>query len=81
MTSQLDLINAQHEKRHELSNKLLANIKQSLDRVESRFDTFRREEPDLIYRFYHQSFKVFIMCEMIKQTKIFSNSWHLSRNP
>ena len=59
-------IEAEHEKRHTLSNKLLENIKQHKTEIQQLLAVFHREEPDLVYRFYHQSYKVYMMIDIIK---------------
>ncbi len=59
-------INSAHERRHKLGEELLTNIKTRRPEIEAKLLWFKREEPDLVYRFYHQSFKVFIMTSLIK---------------
>src|SRR5215204_2025811 len=46
---------------------LLANIKEQRPRIESLLSHYKREEPDLVYRFYHQSYKFFIMVDLTRQ--------------
>lgn len=57
------------EKANELSDRLLANIKQNKAEIEKLRDVFRQLEEDYVYRFYHQSFKVFGATAQIKQAK------------
>ena len=45
--------------RQEQSDRLLINIKNNLSEVESLYKIFRMVEEDYVYRFYHQSYKVF----------------------
>jgi len=60
---------SRREKAQELSDKLLANIKKNKAEIEKLRDVFRRLEEDYVYRFYHQSFKVFGATGQIKQAK------------
>ena len=48
---------------------LLENLKNNLNKLESHYEMFCRNEPDDVYRFYHQSFKVFGMTNQIKSAK------------
>lgn len=57
------------EKAQELSDKLLANIKENQIEIENLFNAFKSLEEDYVYRFYHQSFKVFGAPSQIKQAK------------
>ncbi len=57
------------EKAPELSDKLLENIKENRAEIERLCDVFRQLEEDYVYRFYHQSFKVFGATAQIKQAK------------
>ncbi len=57
------------EKAQELSDKLLANIKKNKTEIEKLCDVFRQLEEDYVYRFYHQSFKIFGATAQIKQAK------------
>lgn len=57
------------EKANELSDKLLANIKANKAEIEKLCDAFKHLEEDYIYRFYHQSFKVFGATAQIRQAK------------
>lgn len=76
-----------HALRHAKAVQLLTNIKKGRKRIQSLFDHFRKEEPDLVYRFYHQSYKVFIMNSLTAQAMdlflelapvdITFNSWFL----
>jgi hypothetical protein len=50
-------------------NKLLENIKSNEPRIATLLTRFEELEPDLVYRFYHQSFKVFIGVSMIEQAR------------
>ena len=57
------------EKANELSDKLLTNIKENKAEIEKLCDVFRQLEEDYVYRFYHQSFKVFGATEQLRQAK------------
>ena len=57
------------EKAQELSDKLLANVKENKAAIGELRDVFKWLEEDYIYRFYHQSFKVFGATAQIKQAK------------
>jgi hypothetical protein len=57
------------EKVQELSDKLLANIKENQTEIENLDNVFKSLEEDYVYRFYHQSFKVFSAASQIKQAK------------
>jgi hypothetical protein len=59
-------LHAEHERRHRSACELLDNIKRNVQRIDALSKQFRNEEPDLVYRFYHQSFKVFIMNSLIE---------------
>ena len=61
---------AAHEERHALATDLLNNIKTQKSKIESLLKGFHEEEPDLVYRFYHKSYKVFIMNTLIEQAKV-----------
>jgi hypothetical protein len=52
-----------------LADKLLSNIKENLNKIESCYDMFVKNEPDDVYRFYHQSSKVFRMVEQVKYAR------------
>ncbi len=67
-------IKAAHEKRHALATTLLQTIKERRSEIQSKLDWFKKEEPDLVYRFYHQSFKVFIMVDLIRSSTELFNS-------
>jgi len=58
---------AQREKAQALSDHLLANIKRNKAEIERLRDVFRAFEEDYVYRFYHQSFKVFGATTQIRQ--------------
>ncbi len=45
--------------RQQQSDKLLNHIKDNLSDIESLYKIFLTVEEDYVYRFYHQSFKVF----------------------
>lgn len=53
--------------RQEQSDKLLINIKNNLSEIESLYNVFHTFEEDYVYRFYHQSFKVFGALNEIEQ--------------
>jgi len=73
-TDVLGEVNAAHELRHRRADELLQNIKDNRDKIEAELGRFISEEPDLIYRFYHQSFKAFAMVDMIREAdKLFSD--------
>lgn len=59
----LDEIAASHEKQHSLASALLQTIKR---RRGEMLNWFKKEEPDLIYRFYHQSYKAFVMVNLVR---------------
>ena len=59
-------INAAHEKRHALASSLLATIKERREEIARKLDWFKKEKPDLIYRFHHQSYKAFRMVDLIR---------------
>ncbi len=59
----------QQEKRQELSNELLSNIKQSKAEIEKLNVIFKKFEEDYVYRFYHQSFKVYGATAQIEEAK------------
>lgn len=61
-------IRATHEARHRLADLLLANIKSEKDTIDKLVSSFEKSEPEFIYRFYHQSFKVFGYKEIIRYT-------------
>ena len=48
-----------YEERERLSEVLLRNIKANLPPVEALADRFNKDETELLYRFYHWSFKCF----------------------
>jgi hypothetical protein len=50
--------------RRELEPKLLANIKSNLPALEKLLSEVDEEQEDLVYRFYHQSYKVFRLQEL-----------------
>jgi len=68
------------------SEKLLDRIKANLPEIESLYRIFSGYEEDYVYRFYHQSFKVFGAIEEIKKARdlfekvapdgINLNGWH-----
>ncbi|HEX8399322.1 MAG TPA: hypothetical protein VF644_17940 [Pyrinomonadaceae bacterium] len=57
------------EKAQELNDKLLANMKENQTEIENLDNAFKSLEQDYVYRFYHQSFKVFGAASQIKQAK------------
>ncbi len=65
----LQIMLLQREKAQELSDKLLANIKENKTEIEKLCVIFRKFEEDYVYRFYHQSFKVFGATLQIEQAK------------
>ena len=74
-------------KKFAMAEHLLQQTKSKLQRIEMLLTRFKREEPDLVYRFYHQSYKVFIATSLVKQaTELFQvllpdgtsmNTWFL----
>jgi len=52
-------IAAAHARQHVLANTLLENINRNRSEIEQFLVALRGYEPDFVYRFYHQSFKVF----------------------
>jgi len=58
-------LDAAFKKQHALAGQLLDNIKTHREKIANVLAWFRKEEPDLVYRFYHQSFKVFIMTSLV----------------
>lgn len=76
-----------HEERHALAVKLLEKIKEHNAEIDSLYALFQRLEPEIVYRFYHQSFKVYTATSLIKQAReLFErlspdaqplNSWYL----
>lgn len=61
-------IKTTHEKRHSLADLLLAQIKSEKDTLDKLVSSFEKSEPEFLYRFYHQSFKVFGYKELIRYT-------------
>lgn len=55
----LQEIDAAFKQKLAMANKLLANVKENRSEVERRIEAIREWEPDIVYRFYHHSFKVF----------------------
>ena len=55
--------------RQDQSEKLLNRIKANLPEIENLYRVFTGYEEDYVYRFYHQSFKVFGAIEEIKKAK------------
>ncbi len=67
-------IKSKFDEKHSKASQLLINIRENRERIRSLLDSFNSSEPDLIYRFYHQSFKVFGMTNLIRQAnKLFSD--------
>lgn len=62
----LEEIRAAFQAKHETGGQLLNNIKERKNDIESLLSNLSRAEPDFVYRFYHQSFKVFYTIELIK---------------
>ena len=65
----LEKVLLQREEIQQSSEKLLSNIKQNKTEIEKRLRIIKRLEEDYVYRFYHQSFKVFGATGEIRQTK------------
>jgi hypothetical protein len=55
--------------RQDQSEKLLNRIKANLPEIENLYRVFTGYEEDYVYRFYHQSFKVFGAIEEIKKAR------------
>ena len=55
--------------RQDRSEKLLSRIKANLPEIENLYSVFKSYEEDYVYRFYHQSFKVFGAIEEIKKAR------------
>jgi len=68
-TKDIGTLLSRREKAQELSDKLLANIKENKTEIKTLCDVLRRLEEDYVYRFYHQSFKVFGATAQIEQAK------------
>ena len=78
----------QQRLKHAAAVQLFDNIKRNADMLKSTLEWFIRDEPDLVYRFYHQSHKVFMMQGLIKSaTALFEklapdsaelNSWYMA---
>jgi hypothetical protein len=77
----LDQIKAERESRHALAEELLANIKAKLDIVEPLSRSFAKSEAEFVYRFYHQSFKVFGYKELIRYAVSFFESLSPNSKP
>lgn len=52
-------LNAAFKQRLALADKLLVNIKENRANIERKLASIGTWEPDIVYRFYHHSFKVF----------------------
>jgi hypothetical protein len=68
-TEILDALAAEHKEKLASANRLLENIRQHRDAVNRLLSEFGGYEPDFVYRFYHQSFKVFGAKPFIEQAK------------
>ena len=67
-------IRAARNTRHRQATELLQNIKDQRNSIEALLASYKKLEPDLVYRFYHQSFKVFGMVQLIREAnKLFSD--------
>lgn len=60
---------AQMEKKKQTEAELLANAKARLPDIEALLAAFERAEEDAVYRYYHQSFKVFGQQAMIRRAR------------
>ncbi len=69
MLENLQKMLPRRKKTQELGDKLLANIKENKAALGKLCDVFKQFEEDYVYRFYHQSFKVFGATTQIKQAK------------
>lgn len=63
----LQEINEAHKRRHARAETLLASIKEQRAQIESLLSVYKQEEPDLVYRFYHQSYKFFLMVDLTRR--------------
>jgi len=68
-TEKLNNLLLRREKSQELSNKLLSNIKENKAKIEELYNIFKQLEEDYVYRFYHQSFKVFGATAQLNQAR------------
>lgn len=62
-------VEKQYRERDAVCNKLLENIKLRKAEISSAHCSFTSLEPEYIYRFYHQSFKVFWFADIFKNAK------------
>ncbi len=60
---------AHTEKKKQIEAELLANAKARLRDIEALLTGFERAEEDAVYRYYHQSFKVFSQQAMIRRAR------------
>lgn len=56
-----------YEERERLSDVLLINLKANQTAIGSMYNVFNADEADCFYRFYHQSFKVFLRQQYIRR--------------
>lgn len=61
-----------------MADKLLANIKENRSEIIRKIEAIREWEPDIVYRFYHHSFKVFDGKRLVENSVKFFE--HLSPN-
>lgn len=65
--SAIDSLIGDYKRKDELIPQLLSSIKAYLDEIDKLLEKFDSWEEDLVYRFYHQSFKVFEMQNYISE--------------
>lgn len=65
----IDAMNAREDKRLKLNNDLLQNIKKNLPELEKLLNSVNEDHTygDMVYRFYHGSFKVYWVQEVTKK--------------
>lgn len=68
--SEIGRLTADFEQVNELILELLSSIKANLGEIDDIYGKFENREEDYIYRFYHQSFKVFGMQKSINEAVI-----------
>lgn len=68
-SEKLEQILQRRKDAHARSNKLLENIKSNQSRISALLTRINELEADLVYRFYHQSFKVFVGTSMVEQAR------------
>ena len=70
----LQEIDAAFKQKIALADKHLSNIKENQSEIERKIEAIREWEPDVVYRFYHHSFKVFDGKRLVESSvKFFEN--------